>query len=94
MATSVFSPDSQWIFWIWRDDNARPSKVFRRPARGGEDVLVYEEADDGMFLGRRDHVSDDSHRHPCRQPGDHRDLADPGRDPTAAPVVAEPAGSA
>ena len=29
----VFSPDSQWIFWIWRDENARPSKVFRRPAR-------------------------------------------------------------
>src|SRR5579862_3318280 len=35
----TFSPDSQWIFWIWRDENARPSKVFRRPARGGDDVL-------------------------------------------------------
>ncbi|MBP9231733.1 MAG: S9 family peptidase, partial [Phenylobacterium sp.] len=32
----TFSPDSQWLFWIWRDENARPSKVFRRPARGGE----------------------------------------------------------
>ncbi len=29
----AFSPDSLWIFWIWRDENARPSKVFRRPAR-------------------------------------------------------------
>ena len=37
----TFSPDSRWLFWIWRDQNARPSKVFRRPARGGEDVLVY-----------------------------------------------------
>ena len=27
----TFSPDSQWIFWIWRDDNGRPAKVFRRP---------------------------------------------------------------
>jgi oligopeptidase B len=33
----AFSPDSQWIFWIWRDENARPSKVFRRPARPGPD---------------------------------------------------------
>ena len=31
----AFSPDSQWIFWTKRDDNGRPAKVFRRPARGG-----------------------------------------------------------
>ena len=31
----VFSPDSQWIFWTNRDDNGRPDKIFRRPARGG-----------------------------------------------------------
>ena len=29
----TFSPDGAWLFWIWRDENARPSKVFRRPAR-------------------------------------------------------------
>jgi oligopeptidase B len=46
----VFSPDSAWLFWIWRDAQGRPSKVFRRPAWGGDDVMVYEEADDGMFL--------------------------------------------
>ena len=46
----TFSPDSQFIFWVWRDENSRPAKVFRRPARGGPDVLVYEEADDGFFL--------------------------------------------
>ena len=46
----AWSPDSAWLFWIWRDDNGRPAKVFRRPARGGatEDVLVYEEPDDGF----------------------------------------------
>jgi len=46
----AFSPDSQWIFWTNRDDNGRPDKIFRRPARGGEATLVYEEADDGMFI--------------------------------------------
>ena len=46
----TFSPDSQWIFWTNRDDNGRPDKIFRRPARGGEATLVYEEADDGMFI--------------------------------------------
>ena len=56
----VFSPDSLWLFWIWRDENARPAKVFRRPARGGVDVLVYQEADEGMFLGVGV-TADDSH---------------------------------
>ena len=56
----TFSPDSRWLFWIWRDENARPSKIFRRPARGGEDVLIYEEADEGMFLGVWT-SADDSH---------------------------------
>ncbi len=45
-----WSPDSRFIFWTFRDDNGRPAKIFRRPARGGEDVLVYEEPDDGFFL--------------------------------------------
>jgi oligopeptidase B len=86
----TFSPDSQWIFWIWRDQNARPSKVFRRPARGGDDVLVYEEADDGMFLGVGT-ASDDSHVliHIGNQETTEIWLI-PAADPTAAPVVTEP----
>jgi oligopeptidase B len=86
----AFSPDSQWIFWIWRDENARPSKIFRRPARGGEDVLVYEEADDGMFLGVGT-ASD--HSHVLIHVGNQETteiLLIPASDPTAAPVVAEP----
>ncbi len=47
----TWSPDSQWLFWTFRDDNGRPTKIYRRPARGGEDVLVYEETDPGMFIG-------------------------------------------
>jgi oligopeptidase B len=48
----AFSPDSAWLFWVWRDENGRSARVFRRPARGGagSDVLVYEEADEGMFV--------------------------------------------
>ena len=86
----TFSPDSAWIFWIWRDENARPSKVFRRPARGGTDVMVYEEADEGMFLGVGT-ASDDSHVliHVGNQETTELWLI-PAADPTASPVVAEP----
>jgi oligopeptidase B len=86
----AFSPDSAWLFWIWRDENARPSKVFRRPSRGGEDVQVYEELDDGMFLGVGT-TSDDSHIviHVGNQETTEQWLI-PAGDPTAAPVAAEP----
>jgi oligopeptidase B len=86
----TFSPDSRWIFWIWRDENARPSKIYRRPARGGEDVLVYEEADEGMFLGVGT-SADDSHIliHVGNQETTELWLI-PAGDPTALPVVAEP----
>jgi len=86
----TFSPDSQHLFWIWRDENARPAKVFRRPARGGEDVLVYEEADDGMFLGVGT-TADHSHVliHVGNQETTELWLI-PAAEPTAAPVVAEP----
>ena len=40
-----WSQDSQWLFWVWRDAEGRPAKVFRRPAQGGkaDDVLIYDE---------------------------------------------------
>jgi oligopeptidase B len=86
----TFSPDSRWLFWIWRDENARPSKVFRRPARGGEDVLVYEEKDEGMFLGVGT-TADDSHVliHVGNQETTELWLV-PAADPWAAPASAEP----
>jgi oligopeptidase B len=91
----TFSPDSQWLFWIWRDENARPAKVYRRPARpgkdwAGEDVLVYDETDDGMFLGVGT-TSDDSHI--VISVGNQETTESwliPAAEPTAAPVVAEP----
>jgi oligopeptidase B len=86
----AISPDSRWLFWVWRDENARPAKVFRRPLRGGEDVLVYEEPDDGMFLGVGV-TSDD--RYIVIGAGNQETTESwiiPASDPTAPAVVAEP----
>ena len=86
----AFSPDSAWLFWVWRDENARPARVYRRPARGGEDVLVYEEADDGMFLGVGV-TADDSHiLIGVQNQETSEDWLIPAADPTAMPVVVQP----
>ena len=86
----TFSACSRFLFWIWRDENGRPAKVFRRPARGGEDVLVYEEADPGMFLSVGRSSSD---KWIIIGAGDHETseaLLITSSDPEAAPVVAQP----
>ncbi len=88
----VFSPGSEWLFWVWRDENARPSKVFRRPARGGakDDVLVYHEPDEGMFV----HLNETRSRaYLLITAGDHETSAAwliPAADPTAEPKIVEP----
>jgi oligopeptidase B len=46
----VISPDSRWLFWTWRDASSRPARIYRRPIRGGADVLVYEEADPAFLI--------------------------------------------
>ena len=88
----TWSPDSAWLFWIWRDDNGRPAKVFRRPARGGvkDDVLVYEEPDDGFFLSIGKTSSD---AYIVIGAGDHETSEArliPAADPTGEPRVVEP----
>jgi oligopeptidase B len=88
----AWSPDSKWLFWIWRDDNGRPAKIYRRPARGGtaDDVLVYAEADDGMFLSIGVTASD---AYIVIGSGDHETSEVrliPAEDPTAEPRVVEP----
>ncbi|HEV2363022.1 MAG TPA: S9 family peptidase [Caulobacteraceae bacterium] len=86
----AFSPCSHWLFWVWRDDNARPAKVFRRPVRGGDDVLVYEEPDHGMFLGVGV-TSDDAFIIVASQNQETSEARFiPAADPTAAALVAEP----
>ncbi|HEV8408786.1 MAG TPA: prolyl oligopeptidase family serine peptidase [Sphingomicrobium sp.] len=46
----TFSADSQFIFWVWRDPKSRPARLYRRPARGGPDALIYEEHDPGFLM--------------------------------------------
>lgn len=88
----VWSPDSAYLFWVWRDENGRSAKVYRRPARGrvADDVLVYAEPDEGMFV----HVGvTQSGGFITLSSGNHDCSATwliPGGDPTAEPRLVEP----
>ena len=86
----AISPDSQWLFWIYRDDHGRPSRIYRRPIRGGEDMLVFDEINAGFFLS----ISVSASRAWILiERGDHdtnETLLIPAADPTAPPVVASP----
>ncbi len=46
----VFAPDSKYLFWVWRDANSRPRRLYRRLVSGGPDTLVYEEPDAGFLM--------------------------------------------
>ena len=87
-----WSPDSQWLFWIWRDAEGRPARLYRRPARGGaaDDALVYEELDDGFFMGVGVTSSDAYIVLGLGNQETSEALIIPASDPTAAPVVVEP----
>ena len=85
-----WSPDGAWLFWVWRDENARPAKVFRRAVGGTEDVPVYAEPDPGFFV----HVGvTQSRAYIVIGSGDHETSESsliPAADPTSAPRVVEP----
>ena len=85
-----WSPDGAWLFWVWRDENGRPAKVFRRAVGGAEDVLVYEEPDPGFFV----HVGvTQSRAYIVIGSGDHETSEASliaAADPTAAPRLVEP----
>jgi oligopeptidase B len=85
-----FSPDSRFIFWTFRDNNGRPTKVFRRAIGTADDVLVYAEPDDGFFLSVRASRSGRSIFIVCGNQETSEVLRIPGDDPTAPPVVLEP----
>jgi oligopeptidase B len=88
----VFSPDSAYLFWIWRDDNGRPAKVFRRPARGAraDDVLIYEELDEGFFLSLSVTESRRFILIVCGSHETNETRVIPAETPTAAPTVFHP----
>ncbi|MBS0993357.1 S9 family peptidase [Gluconobacter cerinus] len=86
----ALSPDSAWLFWIFRDDNGRPSRIYRRPLTGGADVLVFDETDAGFFLSIGTSAS---RKWIVIERGDHdtnETLLIPAAEPTAMPVVAAP----
>ena len=43
--------DSRTVYWVWRDANNRPKRVYRQAIDADEAEMIYEEADDGFFLG-------------------------------------------
>ncbi len=47
----VWGEDSKSLFWVARDENARPVSVFCRRLSSGADELIYREADPGFFIG-------------------------------------------
>ena len=86
----AISPDGAWLFWVWKDENGRPARIMRRPARGGLDVPVYEERDAGMFLSVG---VTSSRRYITLSSGDHETSEThliPADDPTREPRVVEP----
>ncbi|XBQ15010.1 MAG: S9 family peptidase [Oceanicaulis sp.] len=47
----VWANDSETLYWVWRDENNRPRRVYRQQIGSAEPELIYEEADSGYFLG-------------------------------------------
>ena len=86
----VFSPDGAWLFWTFRDEHGRPTRIYRRPSRGGTDLLVYEETDPGFFIGVEVSASRAWIMITCGDQETSETLLIPGRDPTAVPRVAAP----
>src|SRR5690606_25895649 len=84
------SPDSQWLFWVWRDARSRPAKVFRRPVRGGEDVLVYHEQDSALFMAVGRMASRSHGLLRIQGPDLDEWRLIPAADPAAEPMVVEP----
>ena len=86
----VWSPDSAYLFWTFRDDNGRPARIFRREARGADDVMIYDEPDEGFFLhldvtAARDFILISGGNH---EQTEHHFI--PASDPTAAPILFAP----
>lgn len=54
----VFSPSSQFLFWIWRDARNRPTRLYRTSVDGAETVLVCEETDPALFMQVRRTAAD------------------------------------
>jgi len=84
----VFTKDSRGYAYIRLDANHRPSKLLlHRIGVGGDDILIHEETDPGLFLSvgktqSGDFIVFDTHDHETSQ-----SWLVPANDPTAKPVL-------
>jgi oligopeptidase B len=85
-----WSPCSRYLFWTFRDENGRPSRIYRREARGTEDTLVYEEEDEGFFMGVGTTSSDAFIVIGIGNQETSEARIIPASDPTAAPTILQP----
>jgi oligopeptidase B len=83
----ALSPCSNYLFWTFRDENSRPTKIYRRAIAGGEDVLVYEEPDEGFYIGVDAAASGGSVFINCGNQDTSEVWRIPGDDPLAMPTV-------
>jgi oligopeptidase B len=83
----VWSADSRHVFYIRLDANHRPSKVFRHEIGSDphDDILVYEEADPGFFVGLGKTQSNRFIVIACHDHETSEVQLIPAYDPTAAP---------
>ncbi len=86
----VFSPDSQWLFWLLRDEQSHPTKVLRRPAYGGADTLIYQEHDPAFFITLARAASNGFLFINVLNASATETWLIPGADPTAAPRITQP----
>jgi len=90
----MFSPDGQWLFWLLRDADSHPTKVFRRPARWGADrppadMLVYQERDPAFFVSLSRAASGGALFITAFNATASEVWVIPGEQPTASPRVAQ-----
>ncbi len=86
----AWSPDARFLFWTFRDDHGRPTKIYRRELGAAADVLIYEEPDEGFFIHIEAAASGGSVFIVCGNQETSEVWRIPGSDPTAAPQVIEP----
>jgi oligopeptidase B len=89
---AVWAADSQSFFYIERDENQRPKRVKHHVLGSdpADDRLVYEEADDGMFLGLGKTLSGSFIQVYIGDQVTSEYRLIPADDPTAEPVVFAP----
>ena len=87
-----WAKDSKTLFWIERDDNNRPCKVFRQNVLDADakPQLIYTEADPGFFISVSRSETGDYVEITCNDHTSSETLLISADKPTNKPVCAEP----